>query len=78
MLEHRQNRLEMEPLKCDEIAPSSENLESLEFRMVQCGGVFDDKRSIYIGPRSRSISGVTENGYYLITPVLPVPGDPER
>ncbi|KAK4395727.1 Surfeit locus protein 1 [Sesamum angolense] len=55
----------------------SGNFDSLEFRRVQCKGVFDEKKSIYIGPRSRSISGVTENGYYLITPLIPVPGDPE-
>ncbi|XP_027122804.2 surfeit locus protein 1-like [Coffea arabica] len=77
MLDYRQNRLGMEPLKCDKVAPSSETLDSLEFRRVRCKGVFDEKRSIYIGPRSRSISGVTENGYYLITPLLPIPGNPE-
>ncbi|KAL3529118.1 hypothetical protein ACH5RR_008440 [Cinchona calisaya] len=77
MLEYRQNRLGMEPLKCDKIEISSGNLDSLEFRKVKCKGVFDEKKSIYVGPRSRSISGVTENGYYLITPLLPIPGNPE-
>lgn len=77
MLEYRQIRLGTEPLKGNEIVPSSGNFDSLEFRRVQCKGVFDEKKSIYIGPRSRSISGVTENGYYLITPLIPVPGDPE-
>ncbi|PIN23008.1 hypothetical protein CDL12_04275 [Handroanthus impetiginosus] len=78
MLEYRQSRLGIEPLKGNEIVPSSGSLDPLEFRRVQCKGVFDEKKSIYIGPRSRSISGVTENGYYLITPLIPVPGDPER
>ncbi|KAL0318842.1 UNVERIFIED_CONTAM: Surfeit locus protein 1 [Sesamum angustifolium] len=77
MLEYRQIRLGTEPLKGNEIVPSSRNFDSLEFRRVQCKGVFEEKKSIYIGPRSRSISGVTENGYYLITPLIPVPGDPE-
>ncbi|KAK4436908.1 Surfeit locus protein 1 [Sesamum alatum] len=77
MLEYRQSRLGTEPLKGNEIVPSSGNFDSLEFRRVQCKGVFDEKKSIYIGPRSRSISGVTENGYYLITPLIPVPGNPE-
>ncbi|KAL3838725.1 hypothetical protein ACJIZ3_023316 [Penstemon smallii] len=77
MLEYRQSRLGMEPLKGNQIVPSSENLDSLEFRRIQCKGVFDEKKSIYIGPRSRSISGVTENGYYVITPLVPIPGDPE-
>lgn len=77
MLEYRQNRLGMEPLKCNEIAPSSASLDSSEFRRVQCKGLFDDKMTIYVGPRSRSISGVTENGYYLVTPLKPIPEDPE-
>jgi surfeit locus 1 family protein len=50
----------------------------LEFRKVVCKGVFDDKNSIYVGPRSRSISGVTENGYYVITPLMPVHDYPDR
>ncbi|KAM7482923.1 hypothetical protein LguiB_007506 [Lonicera macranthoides] len=77
MLEYRQNRLEMEPIKCNNIAYSSQNLNSLEFRKVLFKGVFDEKKSIYIGPRSRSISGVTENGYYIITPLMPIPDNPD-
>lgn len=78
MLEYRQKRLEMEPVKWTKVSSSSEKLDSLEFRKILCKGVFDEKKSIYVGPRSRSISGVTENGYYLITPLMPVPDDPER
>lgn len=78
MLEYRENRLHMEPLKFTSETPSSEELDSLEFRKVVCKGAFDEKKSIYVGPRSRSISGVTENGYYLITPLLPVPNCPDR
>ncbi|KAK8600007.1 hypothetical protein V6N12_049869 [Hibiscus sabdariffa] len=77
VLDYRQKRLEMEPLKLNDMSPSSEILETLEFRRVVCNGVFDNGRSIYIGPRSRSISGVTENGYYVITPLMPIPGDAE-
>ncbi|XP_009623938.1 surfeit locus protein 1-like [Nicotiana tabacum] len=77
MLEYRQNRLRMDPLNCNEVSPSSENVDALEFRRVLCSGVFDEKRSIFIGPRSRSISGVTENGYYVITPLLPLENDPK-
>ncbi|GMI71509.1 EMBRYO DEFECTIVE 3121, SURFEIT 1, SURFEIT 1a [Hibiscus trionum] len=76
-LDYRQKRLEMEPLKLNSMPPSSEVLETLEFRRVVCKGVFDNGRSIYIGPRSRSISGVTENGYYVITPLMPISGDAE-
>lgn len=78
MLEYRQNRLRMDPLNCNEVSPSSENVDSLEFCRVRCRGVFDEKKSIFIGPRSRSISGVTENGYYVITPLMPLANDPKR
>lgn len=78
MLEYRQKRLEVEPLKFNTISPSTENLDTLEFRRVICKGVFDEDRSIYVGPRSRSISGVTENGYYVITPLMPIPNNPDR
>ncbi|GLT35149.1 hypothetical protein SLA2020_096270 [Shorea laevis] len=76
-LEFRQKRLQKEPLKFKEISPSSESLDSLEFQRAECKGVFDEEKSIYVGPRSRSISGVTENGHYLITPLMPNSGDPE-
>ncbi|XP_065628537.1 surfeit locus protein 1-like isoform X2 [Quercus suber] len=77
MLEYRQNRLETEPLMLNNVSPSNGKLDSLEFRRVRCKGVFDEKRSVYVGPRSRSISGVTENGYYVITPLLPIPNNTE-
>ncbi|KAK1429173.1 hypothetical protein QVD17_11377 [Tagetes erecta] len=77
MLEYKQSRLEMEPINCNNVSTSSENLDSLEFRRVVCKGVFDESKSIFVGPRSRSISGVTENGYYLITPLTPLPNNLE-
>ncbi|KAF9671290.1 hypothetical protein SADUNF_Sadunf12G0032000 [Salix dunnii] len=77
MLEYRQGRLAMEPMKFNDISPSSEQFDDLEFRRVACKGVFNDKMSIYVGPRSRNISGITENGYYIITPLMPVPKNPE-
>ncbi|KAG9143512.1 hypothetical protein Leryth_027116 [Lithospermum erythrorhizon] len=77
VLEYTRDRVQGDPLKCNEIVPTSENLESSEFRRIVCRGIFDEDNSIYVGPRSRSISGVTENGYYLITPLMPNPGDPE-
>ncbi|CAN4088723.1 unnamed protein product [Withania somnifera] len=75
MLKYRQNRLQMGPLDCNAVSPSSESVNSLEFCRVRCRGVFDEKKSIFIGPRSRSISGVTENGYYVITPLMPLAND---
>ncbi|KAM6592406.1 hypothetical protein CsatA_000109 [Cannabis sativa] len=77
MLEYRQKRLELEPLKWNSVFQPNEGLDSLEFRKVVCKGHFDEEKSIYIGPRSRSISGVTENGYYVITPLLPIPNCPD-
>ncbi|KAL0837334.1 hypothetical protein Bca101_089224 [Brassica carinata] len=70
-LEYQQQRLKMEPMKLNTEHPP----DALEFRRVSCKGVFDEKKSIYLGPRSRSISGVTENGFYVITPLMPIPGD---
>ncbi|MED6175728.1 Surfeit locus protein 1 [Stylosanthes scabra] len=77
LLEYREKRLQMEPLQFCSSYPSSQELDSLEFRKVVCKGVFDDKKSIFVGPRSRSISGVTENGYYVITPLMPVENHPD-
>ncbi|VAI08713.1 unnamed protein product [Triticum turgidum subsp. durum] len=48
----------------------------LEFRKIVCEGDFDTEKSVFLGPRSRSISGVTENGYYVITPLIPRPTEP--
>ncbi|RYR57060.1 hypothetical protein Ahy_A05g022808 [Arachis hypogaea] len=76
LLEYREKRLEMEPLQFHSY-PSTQELDTLEFRKVVCKGVFDDKKSIFVGPRSRSISGVTENGYYVITPLMPVENHPD-
>lgn len=67
----------MEPVEFNVIA-SGENSTTLEFRRVVCRGAFDEKKSIFVGPRSRSISGITENGYYLITPLVPISGSLNR
>ncbi|EPS65769.1 hypothetical protein M569_09010, partial [Genlisea aurea] len=77
LLDHRSSRLGMEPLKGDEILISNNDLDSMEFRRIKSKGIYDEKNSVFIGPRSRSISGVTENGYYVITPLLPIQGDVE-
>ncbi|KAL9225485.1 hypothetical protein vseg_001402 [Gypsophila vaccaria] len=76
MLDYRNERLEMDPIKFNATS-DNENPNTVEFRKVLCRGAFDENKSVYVGPRSRSISGVTENGYYIITPLLPIPGDPE-
>ncbi|XP_078164602.1 surfeit locus 1 cytochrome c oxidase biogenesis protein isoform X2 [Carex rostrata] len=71
MLDYRRRRLEMEPVTCVELPFLSNSMDSLEFRRIVCDGDFDEKKSVFVGPRSRSISGVTENGYYVITPLIP-------
>ncbi|TYJ99039.1 surfeit locus protein 1 [Cucumis melo var. makuwa] len=77
MLDYRRKRLLMEPVNINNLLSLEDKLDDLEFRRVICKGVFDEKKSIYVGPRSRSISGVTENGHYVITPLMPVPGLPD-
>ncbi|KAK8948988.1 Surfeit locus protein 1 [Platanthera zijinensis] len=76
LLDYRKERLDMEPLSWNQIGSLKHNLDSLEFRKVICEGKFDEQKSIFIGPRSRSISGVTENGYYVISPFFPKQGEP--
>ncbi|RZC54703.1 hypothetical protein C5167_013559 [Papaver somniferum] len=80
MLDYRRNRLGLDPVVWNNISSSSSSGDSgsLEFRRVMCEGIFDESKSVYIGPRSRSISGVTENGYYVITPLVPNSSDPKR
>ncbi|KAK1324044.1 Surfeit locus protein 1 [Acorus calamus] len=77
MLEYRRKRLETEPILWNKITSSDVDLDSLEFKKVMCEGFFDESKSIYVGPRSRSISGVTENGYYIVTPLILVTNHPE-
>ncbi|KAF8369292.1 hypothetical protein HHK36_032696 [Tetracentron sinense] len=77
MLEYRRKRLELEPVMWNSISSLGGDLNSLEFRRMLSEGIFDENKSIYIGPRSRSISGVTENGYYVITPLMPIKDNPE-
>ncbi|KAJ7565800.1 hypothetical protein O6H91_02G075900 [Diphasiastrum complanatum] len=52
-------------------------LDSLEFRTVYCEGQFDEKRSLFVGPRVKIIKGLTQSGYYMVTPLLPKPSKEE-
>lgn len=78
LIEHRQKRLEQDPLPLTSVLPetsdtqSKAKISSLEFRKVVGEGVYDESKSIYIGPRSRSVSGITEIGYFVVTPLMPV------
>lgn len=79
MLDYRTRRLEMEPIAWNQMAPSDLSAgvdpATPEFRRIVCEGDFDEERSVFVGPRSRSISGVTENGYYVVTPLIPRPSE---
>lgn len=78
MLEYRTRRLEMEPVAWNETVSSAVSRDPavLEFRKIVCEGDFGTEKSVFVGPRSRSISGVTENGYYVITPLIPRSTEP--
>jgi surfeit locus 1 family protein len=82
MLDYRTRRLEMEPIAWNQMAPSDLSAgvdpATPEFRRIVCEGDFDEERSVFVGPRSRSISGVTENGYYVVTPLIPRPSEHGR
>eukprot|EP00850_Spirogloea_muscicola_P004256 SM000018S03621 [mRNA] locus=s18:330498:333045:- [translate_table: standard] len=83
LLQQREQRLQEEPvpltLELKLAASSSQhvggsgagNTGPLEYRRVVCEGTLDEARSLFVGPRGRSVGGITEKGYYLITPVLP-------
>ncbi|KAI3928305.1 hypothetical protein MKW98_023906 [Papaver atlanticum] len=59
MLDYRRNRLGLYPIVWNNISSSSSRRDSgsLEFRIVMCEGIFDESKSIDVGPHSRSISG---------------------
>ncbi|XP_024006329.1 surfeit locus protein 1-like isoform X2 [Eutrema salsugineum] len=72
-LDFRQLCLQMEPMK---LMTAVKNVDRIGFRRVVCKGVFDKQRSIYVGPKPRSMSKGSESGFYVITPLLPIPNEP--
>lgn len=85
LLDHRRERLKDDALPLDLAATSIKSnsklsyqdvIQHLEYKRVQCQGVFQEEKSIFLGPRGRTNHGVTERGYFLITPLLvPAEGD---
>ncbi|ANM59563.1 Surfeit locus 1 cytochrome c oxidase biogenesis protein [Arabidopsis thaliana] len=71
-LDSRKQCLEMKPMKLN----TTKDLDGLGFRRVVCKGIFDEQRSIYVGPKPRSMSKSSEIGFYVITPLLPIPNEP--
>jgi len=41
-----------------------------EYTPVSASGEYDESKSIFIGPRPRSSMGVTESGYFMVTPLV--------
>ncbi|CAM6102169.1 unnamed protein product [Calypogeia fissa] len=85
VLDYRRKRLEEPPIplinaisgsvegaKQDDknISSSQTAIDELEFRTVICEGAYDVKKNLYVGPRARSAFGVTQKGYFVITPLL--------
>lgn len=71
-MESRRQCLEMEPRNLNTV----ENVDNLGFQRVVCKGVYDKQRSIYVGPKPRSMAQGSEIGFYVITPLLPIPKEP--
>lgn len=71
MLKYRIQRLEMEPVTCAELPFFSNSMDSLDFRRIVWDGDFDEKKSIFMGPYSGTISGTTVTRYSVITPFIP-------
>lgn len=46
----------------------------VEFRRVACEGRWDRPRTVRVGPRARRVHGVSEKGFLLITPLVPLAG----
>ncbi|KAI5082012.1 hypothetical protein GOP47_0001755 [Adiantum capillus-veneris] len=79
LLDHRRERLkdDVQPLglstttsQLDSKQTYQDVLQNLEYKRVQCEGVFLEEKSIFLGPRGRTNHGVTERGYFLITPLV--------
>jgi hypothetical protein len=41
-----------------------------------CEGTLDTRNARFVGPRVKSVCGLTKNGYLLIVPLLPADGSP--
>ncbi|XP_020869579.1 surfeit locus protein 1-like [Arabidopsis lyrata subsp. lyrata] len=73
-LDFRRQCLETKPMKLN----TMKNVDELGFRRVVYKGVYDEQRSIYVGPKPRSMSKGSEDGFYVSTPLLPIPNEPNR
>jgi surfeit locus 1 family protein len=77
MLEERERMMSSDELSLDEDPKAfSDDVPSLaqdslpEYRKVRLSGSFNDDRSVFVGPRPRSSMGITEAGYFMVTPMM--------
>lgn len=76
LLDFRRARFEEDPMLLDEaLAIKRQNAgttqtDVLQYRKVYCEGVFDESKSLFVGPRSRTLYGAAEKGYYMVTPLI--------
>mmetsp|Transcript_272 Transcript_272/g.623 ORF Transcript_272/g.623 Transcript_272/m.623 type:complete len:375 (-) Transcript_272:746-1870(-) len=64
-----QHDAERKKTKEDHVSSETNTTSLPEYKRVHATGVFDNEKSIFIGPRPRSTMGVTESGYFMVTPM---------
>jgi len=77
LLNFRRSRFEEEPIALEEALAltqageeTSSTSDALQYRKVYCEGVFDESKSVFVGPRARTLYGAAEKGYYIVTPLF--------
>lgn len=72
MLEERERVMMTEDDAPSDVLFSGEHVA--EYTKVSVSGTYDESKSMFIGPRPRSSMGITEAGYFMVTPMY-VDGD---
>lgn len=81
LLDFRRARFEEDPIVLEEalaikrhntgiISHAEPAADVLQYRKVYCEGVLDEAKSLFVGPRSRTLYGAAEKGYYIVTPLI--------
>ena len=77
MLEERQRVMAAEDDASPDVLFARQDAVVPEYTKVGVSGRFDESQSVFIGPRPRSSMGITEAGYFMVTPMY-VDGDREK
>lgn len=78
MLEERQRVMAAEEDAPPEVLFARHDAAGVpEYTKVGVSGRFDESKSVFIGPRPRSSMGITEAGYFMVTPMY-VDGDADK